>query len=211
MLFKWLRHRKLFVHYVTAKKPQQLLPIYYMYEQNIVAVNPYILTKKNLRRKTANWESSSAWYIYQYLPSCCGRMSMPKEISHYSVRSIFIHPNTIFDRKNNNFFQNNISKLIWLFWRGTEELLWEVQDKFMVWEVDHKYIKINNNNLDKYHPILGKKSIKIETPYQSYKSKDFKQVKADKKNIQGLSSVVYYSIIRSLSETQADILHFKCG
>lgn len=75
----------------------------------------------------------------------------------------------------------------------------------MVWEADQKYIKINNNNLDKYHPILGKKSIKIQTPYKSYKSKDFKQVKADKNNIQGLSSVVYYSIIRSLCETQADI------
>lgn len=39
----------MFVHYVTAKKAQQLLPIYYTYEQNIVAVNPYILEKKKIR------------------------------------------------------------------------------------------------------------------------------------------------------------------
>lgn len=34
----------------------------------------------------------------------------------------------------------------------------------MDWEVDHEFI--NSNNSDKYHPILVKKSIKIQTPYK---------------------------------------------
>lgn len=41
----------------------------------------------------------------------------------------------------------------------------------MVWKVDHKYI--NNNNSDKYHPILGKKSIKIQTSHKMLQVKGF--------------------------------------
>lgn len=74
----------------------------------------------------------------------------------------------------------------------------------MVREIGHEYI--NNNNSDKYHPILGKNSIEIQTRYKCYKSKDFKKVQAKRNNIQGLSGLLQHN---QKSETQADIPTFQ--
>ena len=57
--------------------------------------------KNHPRSKTATQKCSLYQYIYQYLPSFCGRMPMPKKSLTLQSEVLFIHTDTVLDRKNN--------------------------------------------------------------------------------------------------------------